>query len=80
MNLRKAGGTAVIGRASGFLGSEACTTRDLAARLDVTLAQTSLRTITSKAGNVTRILTCDRRSVKRRDEALSATGREKYVP
>ena len=39
----KAGGAAVIGRASGFLETEACTTRDLAARLVVTLAQTSLR-------------------------------------
>ena len=29
----KAGGAAVIGRASGFLGSEACTTRDPAAHL-----------------------------------------------
>src|SRR5689334_5019770 len=39
----KAGGAAVIGRASGFLGSEACTTPDPAAHLDGTLAQTSLR-------------------------------------
>ena len=39
----KAGGAAVIGRASGFLETEACTTRDLAARLGFTLAQTSLR-------------------------------------
>jgi hypothetical protein len=39
----KAGGAAVIDRASGFLETEACTTRDLAARLVVTLAQTSLR-------------------------------------
>ena len=39
----KAGGAAVIGRASGFLETEACTTRDLAAHLGVTLAQTSLR-------------------------------------
>src|SRR4029453_4178267 len=29
----KAGGAAVVGRASGFLETEACTTRDLAARL-----------------------------------------------
>src|SRR5687768_18228078 len=39
----RAGGAAVIGRASGFLGSEACTTHDPAARFDETLAQTSLR-------------------------------------
>jgi hypothetical protein len=39
----KAGGAAVVGRASGFLETEACTTRDLAARLGFTLAQTSLR-------------------------------------
>src|SRR6185295_5425670 len=39
----KAGGAAVIGRASGFLGSEACTTHDPAAHFDGTLAQTSLR-------------------------------------
>src|SRR5262249_61021677 len=39
----KAGGATVISRASGFLGTEACTTRDLAARLGFTLAQTSLR-------------------------------------
>src|SRR5688572_33403004 len=39
----KAGGAAVIGRASGFLGSEACTTHDPAARFDEALAQTSLR-------------------------------------
>ena len=43
MNLRLAGGTAVIGRASGFLNTEACTTHGLAIRLVVTLAQTSLR-------------------------------------
>src|SRR6185503_10023795 len=39
----KAGGAAVIGRASGFLEAEACTTRNLAAHLGLTLAQTSLR-------------------------------------
>src|ERR1700752_4515321 len=39
----KAGGAAVVGRASGFLETEACTTRNLAARLGFTLAQTSLR-------------------------------------
>ncbi len=62
----KAGGAAVIGRASGFLGTEACTTRGLAARLVVTLAQTSLRkTITSKAG-APAILACGRGWVKAR--------------
>src|SRR6185369_11743306 len=39
----KAGGAAVIGCASGFLETEACTTRNLAALLGVALAQTSLR-------------------------------------
>src|SRR5688572_5493077 len=39
----KAGGAAVIGCASGFLEAEACTTRNLAAHLGLTLAQTSLR-------------------------------------
>jgi hypothetical protein len=39
----KAGGPAVIGRASGFLGSEACTTPGPADHFDGTLAQTSLR-------------------------------------
>src|SRR4030095_2433902 len=39
----KAGGAAVIGCASGFLKTEACTTRNLAALLGVALAQTSLR-------------------------------------
>src|SRR5215204_4271541 len=39
----KAGGAAVIGRASGFLETEACTTRNLAAHFGLTLAQTSLR-------------------------------------
>src|SRR5262245_61995642 len=39
----KAGGAAVIGCASGFLETEACTTRNLAAHLGLTLAQTSLR-------------------------------------
>jgi hypothetical protein len=43
MNLRLAGGTAVVGRASGFLNTEACTTHGLAIHLVVTLAQTSLR-------------------------------------
>ena len=50
MNLRKQGGTAVLGRASGFLGSEACTTHDPAARLMKRWLSRASETITSKAG------------------------------
>ena len=47
----KAGGTAVIGRASGFLTTEACTTRDLAAHLGCYVGSDEPpKTITSKAG------------------------------
>src|SRR6185503_17262252 len=47
----KAGGTAVIGRASGFLATEACTTRDLAAHLGCYVGSDEPpKTITSKAG------------------------------
>jgi len=65
MNLRLAGGTAVIGRASGFLTTEACTTRGLAARLGFTLAQTSLRK-PSRAKQDLGILTCGQGWVKTR--------------
>ena len=46
----KAGGTAVVGRVSGFLTTEACTHATSRLAWVMTLAQTSLRTITSKAG------------------------------
>ena len=60
----KAGGTAVIGRASGFLATEACTTRDLAARLGCYVGSDEPpKTITSKAG-AQRILACTPGRVK----------------
>ena len=43
MNLRKQVEPLFVSRARGFLGTEACTTRDLAAHFGLTLAQTSLR-------------------------------------
>ena len=61
----KAGGATVISRASGFLATEACTTRDLAARLGFTLAQTSLRK-PSRAKQDLRILACGQGWVKMR--------------
>jgi hypothetical protein len=78
MNLRKAGGTAVVGRASGFLGTEACTTRDLAARLDVTLAQTSLRNHHEQSRERDEDLSVRPVVGQAPGVALSATVREKY--
>jgi len=52
MNLLRAGGNPrFMSRASGFLDSEACTPHGIASSVDLTLAQTSLRAITGKAGN-----------------------------
>jgi len=39
----------VLSRHQGFLAAEACTTGDVAIRLEEALAQPSLRTITGKA-------------------------------
>src|SRR5205085_7439130 len=61
----KAAGATIFSRASGFLASEACTTRDLAARLGFTLAQTSLRK-PSRAKQDLGILTCGQGWVKTR--------------
>src|SRR6185436_19444035 len=61
----KAGGPAVIGRASGFLGSEACTTPGPADRFDEALAQTSLRNHHEQSRSF-RILACEVEGVKAR--------------
>ncbi len=55
-------------RASGFLATEACTTRGVAVHFVVTLAQTSLRAITHKAGS------------SNSEPNLSLAGREGQAP
>ena len=64
MNLRKQVEPLFVSRARGFLGSEACTTRDLAARLGLALAQTSLRKPSRAKQELLRILAWGQRRVK----------------